>query len=195
MWVEGRRAPKVHASGRLFLKNGPCDCGASSAAPIHSSVSMPHKTHEDVLALLFGAAGLAFLLHCATGWNFSVVFFVINLPFCGAVWPRIGPVFAGNLFGVGPAHRCGHVDAVSAPSELGWLQRFGVVPARTVRLARKQGSDGHGLRQRGGVACRGGPGEHRSVCIGRGGAQPHAGVQPQPWELHGGVKPCQARPE
>ena len=60
-----------------------------------------HRPHEDVQALftgclfvalgvvlfrqagLFagGTAGLAFLLHYATGWSFGLLFFVINLPF------------------------------------------------------------------------------------------------------------------
>ena len=77
-----------------------------------------HKAHEDVQALLAGTlfvalgvvlfrhaglltggtAGLAFLLHYATGWNFSVVFFAINLPFYGLAWKRMGPVFAIKTF-------------------------------------------------------------------------------------------------
>lgn len=79
---------------------------------------VPHKAHEDVQALLAGTlfvalgvvlfrhaglltggtAGLAFLLHYATGWNFSVVFFAINLPFYGLAWKRMGPVFAIKTF-------------------------------------------------------------------------------------------------
>jgi uncharacterized membrane-anchored protein YitT (DUF2179 family) len=34
------------------------------------------------------------LLHYATGWNFSLVFFAINLPFYALAWRRMGPVFA-----------------------------------------------------------------------------------------------------
>jgi len=59
-----------------------------------------HKPHEDAQSLLagplfvafgvvlFGHVGLvtgtavlAFIVHCATGWSFSVVFFLIKLPF------------------------------------------------------------------------------------------------------------------
>ena len=78
----------------------------------------PHRPHEDVLAILAGTlfvamgvvlfrhaglltggtAGLAFLLHYATGWNFSWVFFVINLPFYGLAWKRMGPAFALKTF-------------------------------------------------------------------------------------------------
>jgi uncharacterized membrane-anchored protein YitT (DUF2179 family) len=45
-----------------------------------------------------GTAGLAFLLHYATGWNFSLVFFVINLPFYGLALRRMGKVFTLKTF-------------------------------------------------------------------------------------------------
>lgn len=45
-----------------------------------------------------GTAGLAFLLHYATGWNFSVVFFLINLPFYGLALQRMGKVFTLKTF-------------------------------------------------------------------------------------------------
>lgn len=77
-----------------------------------------HKPHEDVQALLTGTlfvalgvvmfrhtglitggtAGLAFLLHYATGWNFSLVFFAINLPFYGLALKRMGWVFTLKTF-------------------------------------------------------------------------------------------------
>ncbi len=83
-------------------------------APADVSVpSAPHRLHEDVLALVVGTlfvalgvvlfrqaglltggtAGLAFLLHYATGWHFGWVFFAINLPFYALAWRRMGPVF------------------------------------------------------------------------------------------------------
>jgi uncharacterized membrane-anchored protein YitT (DUF2179 family) len=40
-----------------------------------------------------GTAGIAFLLHYATGWNFSLVFFAINLPFYWLALRRMGGVF------------------------------------------------------------------------------------------------------
>ncbi len=72
-----------------------------------------HRPHEDAQALLAGTlfvalgvvmfqhaglltggtAGLALLLHYATGWNFSLVFFVINLPFYGLAVRRMGWAF------------------------------------------------------------------------------------------------------
>jgi uncharacterized membrane-anchored protein YitT (DUF2179 family) len=45
-----------------------------------------------------GTAGLAFLLHYATGWNFSLVFFAINLPFYGLALKRMGWVFTLKTF-------------------------------------------------------------------------------------------------
>ena len=82
------------------------------------SPSVPHRLHEDAMALLIGTlfvamgvvlfrhaglltggtAGLAFLVHYATGWNFSLVFFAINLPIYGLAWKRLGPVFAVKTF-------------------------------------------------------------------------------------------------
>ncbi|MBK9236024.1 MAG: YitT family protein [Rhodoferax sp.] len=41
-----------------------------------------------------GTAGLAFLLHYATGWNFSVLIFCVNLPFYALAWWRMGKMFA-----------------------------------------------------------------------------------------------------
>ena len=40
-----------------------------------------------------GTAGVAFLIHYATGWNFGLVFFAINLPFYGLAWKRMGKRF------------------------------------------------------------------------------------------------------
>ncbi len=77
-----------------------------------------HRPHEDIQALLTGTlfvalgvimfrhtglltggtAGLAFLIHYATGWNFSLVFFAINLPFYGLAYQRMGLVFTLKTF-------------------------------------------------------------------------------------------------
>lgn len=90
-----------------------------SAPPSEVPLSpVRHQPHEDLQALLTGTlfvalgvvlfrhqglltggtAGLAFLLHYATGWNFSLVFFLINLPFYGLAWRRMGPVFTLKTF-------------------------------------------------------------------------------------------------
>lgn len=91
---------------------------SSSVQSEQPSPPIPHRVHEDVQALFVGTlfvalgvvlfrhaglltggtAGLAFLLHYATEWNFSLIFFVINLPFYGLAWQRMGPVFAVKTF-------------------------------------------------------------------------------------------------
>jgi uncharacterized membrane-anchored protein YitT (DUF2179 family) len=90
------------------------------AAPEPPSPHKParHRPHEDAQALLTGTlfvalgvilyrhtglltggtAGLAFLIHYATGWNFSLVFFAINLPFYGLAYQRMGLVFTLKTF-------------------------------------------------------------------------------------------------
>ncbi len=84
------------------------------AAPAARPRVARHRAYEDVQALLTGTlfialgitmygnthlltggtAGLAFLLHYATGWNFSALIFAVNLPFYGLAWWRMGKVFA-----------------------------------------------------------------------------------------------------
>ena len=77
-----------------------------------------HRPHEDLQALLTGTlfvalgvvmfgrtglltggtAGIAFLIHYATGWNFGLVFFCINLPFYGLAYKRMGLQFTLKTF-------------------------------------------------------------------------------------------------
>lgn len=77
-----------------------------------------HRPHEDAAALLTGTlfvglglmmfrqlgfitggtAGVAFLLHYATGWNFGALFFCINLPFYGLALKRMGVPFTLKTF-------------------------------------------------------------------------------------------------
>lgn len=45
-----------------------------------------------------GTAGLAFLLHYASGWGFGKWFFVINLPFYWIAWRRMGRAFTFKTF-------------------------------------------------------------------------------------------------
>lgn len=81
--------------------------------PLASQRTPRHRPYEDVQALLVGTlfvalgvvlfrqaglltggtAGIAFLLHYATGWNFSALFFAINLPFYWLAWRRMGGQF------------------------------------------------------------------------------------------------------
>ena len=77
-----------------------------------------HSAFEDAQAILTGAlfialgvamfaraglltggtAGLAFLIHYATGWRFGVVFFVINLPFYFLALRAMGRAFTVKTF-------------------------------------------------------------------------------------------------
>ena len=77
-----------------------------------------HRAYEDIQAVLTGTlfvalgvvmfghtglltggtVGIAFLLHYATGWNFGVLIFVLNLPFYGLAWKRMGRPFTLKTF-------------------------------------------------------------------------------------------------
>jgi len=64
-----------------------------------------------------GTAGLAFLIHYATGWRFGAVFFVINLPFYFLALRTMGLAFTAKTF-------CA-IAALSVFSELmPWVLRF-----------------------------------------------------------------------
>lgn len=45
-----------------------------------------------------GTAGIALVLHYATGWRFGVLFFALNLPFYWLAWRRLGPRFTLKTF-------------------------------------------------------------------------------------------------
>lgn len=45
-----------------------------------------------------GTAGVAFLLHYATGWSFGLMFFVVNLPFYWLSFRRLGWPFSIKTF-------------------------------------------------------------------------------------------------
>lgn len=88
------------------------------STPPRPPVAVPHNLFEDVLAIftgtllvslgvalfnqagLFtgGTAGLAFLIHYATGMSFGSVFFVLNLPFYWLAWKRMGWRFTLKTF-------------------------------------------------------------------------------------------------
>ena len=69
-----------------------------------------------------GTAGIAFVLHYATGWRFGPLFFAINLPFYWLAWRRMGGRFTIKTF-------CA-VALLSLLSEAlpGWLQLSHVEP-------------------------------------------------------------------
>ncbi len=53
---------------------------------------------KHVGLLTGGTAGVAFWLHYATGWNFGLVFFAINLPFYALAYQRMGRMFTLKTF-------------------------------------------------------------------------------------------------
>lgn len=78
----------------------------------------PHSVWEDAQALVTGTlfvalgvamfrqaglltggtAGIAFLIHYATGWRFGLVFFVVNLPFVWLALRQMGVAFTLKTF-------------------------------------------------------------------------------------------------
>ena len=118
---------------------------------ISASKSLRHRPYEDVLALgtgtlfvalgvtLFGFSGLltggtvgiVFLIHYATGWNFGITFFLINVPFYALAWRQMGREFTlktvasvGMLSAfVGALPRMLEIQSISTPfaSVLGGL--------------------------------------------------------------------------
>ena len=83
-----------------------------------SPTATRHSVFEDAQALLSGSlfialgiaffghaglltggtAGLAFLIHYATGWKFGPVFFVVNLPFYWMAAKTMGQAFVAKTF-------------------------------------------------------------------------------------------------
>lgn len=79
---------------------------------------LKHRPYEDVLALVTGTlfvslgvvifrscgfltggtAGIAFLIHYASGWNLGAVFWLINLPFYWLAFRRMGGEFTLKTF-------------------------------------------------------------------------------------------------
>jgi uncharacterized membrane-anchored protein YitT (DUF2179 family) len=45
-----------------------------------------------------GTAGMAFVLHYASGWRFGALLFLVNLPFYGLAWRRLGARFTLKTF-------------------------------------------------------------------------------------------------
>lgn len=91
----------------------------SHPAPSNNPASpASHSIIEDILAILTGTlfvslgvalfkqaglftggtAGIAFLIHYATGVSFGIIFFTINLPFYWFAWKRMGWKFTVKTF-------------------------------------------------------------------------------------------------
>jgi len=117
----GRLSALRSGSVGLKLPSPMPQMSVPSTSPVEPAAVPPlarHRPHEDLQALLTGTlfvalgvimfrhaglltggtAGLAFVLHYATGWNFSVLFMAVNLPFYGLAWRRMGPMFTFKTF-------------------------------------------------------------------------------------------------
>ena len=113
-------APDPDSAQELLSKPLQSEKGAAAVADVTLSGPTPltHRPYEDAQALLIGTlfvalgvimfgytglltggtAGVAFLVHYATGWDFGLVFFVINLPFYALAWKRMGMAFTLKTF-------------------------------------------------------------------------------------------------
>lgn len=54
--------------------------------------------YEQAGLLTGSTAGIAFVIHYATGWSFSLVYFLINLPFYWFAWRYLGRAFTIKTF-------------------------------------------------------------------------------------------------
>lgn len=61
-------------------------------------ISLGVAMYKQAGLLTGGTAGLAFLLHYATGVSFGKLFFLINLPFYWLAWQRMGRRFTVKTF-------------------------------------------------------------------------------------------------
>jgi len=91
---------------------------ATADSPAPADAITHHRWYEDIQALVTGTlfvalgvvmfsaaglltggtAGIAFLIHYASGVSFSLAFFVINLPFYFFAWRRMGAAFTVKTF-------------------------------------------------------------------------------------------------
>jgi len=90
----------------------------AAARVADASAATRHRWYEDIQALVAGTlfvalgvvmfgnaglltggtAGIAFVIHYATGLSFSLVFFLVNLPFYVFAWKRMGKAFTVKTF-------------------------------------------------------------------------------------------------
>jgi uncharacterized membrane-anchored protein YitT (DUF2179 family) len=106
----------------LSHRDAPDGCHDTPTAGAHPAVAAAstrgHSAFEDVQALVTGTlfvalgvamfkhaglltggtAGIAFLIHYASGWSFGLVFFLVNLPFYGLALRQMGLAFTLKSF-------------------------------------------------------------------------------------------------
>lgn len=87
--------------------SAPDDAGLTEHTPLEDAaalligvllLALGIAMFQQASLLTGGTAGLAFLLHYATGLNFGWAFFLINLPFYGLAWRYLGREFTLKTF-------------------------------------------------------------------------------------------------
>jgi uncharacterized membrane-anchored protein YitT (DUF2179 family) len=99
-------------------KPRPSTTTAPRAGPTPADAARRHSLFDDAQALITGTlfvtlgltlfqqaglmtggtAGIALLVHYASGWRFGVLFFLVNLPFYWLAWRRMGWRFTFKTF-------------------------------------------------------------------------------------------------
>ena len=109
-----------HALSHRDAPDDPHDTPPPGAHPVAAAAdgTRHHSAFEDVQALVTGTlfvalgvamfkhaglltggtAGIAFLIHYASGWSFGLVFFLVNLPFYGLALRQMGLAFTLKSF-------------------------------------------------------------------------------------------------
>jgi uncharacterized membrane-anchored protein YitT (DUF2179 family) len=108
-----------HTLSHRDAPDGSHDTPTADAHPAVAAASTRgHSAFEDVQALVTGTlfvalgvamfkhaglltggtAGIAFLIHYASGWSFGLVFFLVNLPFYGLALRQMGLAFTLKSF-------------------------------------------------------------------------------------------------
>jgi uncharacterized membrane-anchored protein YitT (DUF2179 family) len=95
------------------------DVQALVTATLFVALGVAMYAHAGLLT--GGTAGIAFLLHYATGWRFGVVFFAINLPFVWLAMRSMGWTFTAKTF-VAVALLSAFAELVPAVVRFDWLQ-------------------------------------------------------------------------
>jgi uncharacterized membrane-anchored protein YitT (DUF2179 family) len=72
------------------------DAQALVTATLFVALGIAMFAHAGLLT--GGTAGIAFLIHYATGWRFGIVFFLVNLPFLALALRTLGLRFTARTF-------------------------------------------------------------------------------------------------
>lgn len=92
-----RRRPRTPSPSSDPLRHGPFeDAQALFAGSLFVGIALLMFNQAGLLT--GSTAGLAFVLHYATDWPLGSVYFLLNLPFYGFAWRRLGHAFTFKTF-------------------------------------------------------------------------------------------------